>query len=116
MDKFILPDDIPDIPPGRSQPLSKNTTKLYRALLKVFAKEGYYTRELLIEHSKEVLAIITANAKGKTPAETRQKQRQYLSAIMYVMTHEYKQTPNPFYTYFQTAKDPEELETNSTDK
>jgi hypothetical protein len=107
MDKFEIPDDLPHIPPGRTEPLSKNTTKVYRHLLKDFAKRGYYNRQLLIDNSNKVLDIMVSLTTSTDVKQTRQKQRQYLSAIMYVMTEEYKKTPNAYYAFFQKAKDPE---------
>ena len=107
MDKFEIPEDLPHIPPGRTEPLSKNTTKLYRHFLKEFAKRGYYNRQLLIDNPERVLDIMVSLTTSPSVKETRAKQRQYLSAIMYVMTEDYKKTPNAYYAFFQKAKDPE---------
>lgn len=107
MDPFQLPDDIPTIPSGRTKPLSKNTTKLYRQLLKHFAKQGYKTRQDLLDNPDKVLEHMVTLTASPTAKETRAKQRQYLSAIMYVMTEDYKKKPNAYYTFFQKAKDPE---------
>jgi hypothetical protein len=76
-------------------------------LLKDFAKRGYYNRQLLIDNPTKVLDIMVSLTTSTDVKQTRQKQRQYLSAIMYVMTEEYKKKPNDYYTFFQKAKDPE---------
>lgn len=103
------------LPAETKEGLSKSTMGVYKTRLNRIAEFGIDSLQKLLTKSRHTIRIINALVKreliseGKTKEqidkEKRQLRRNYLNAIFYVLPAEVRNTPNPYYKDFQSAKD-----------
>jgi hypothetical protein len=91
------------IPVSKDKTLAKSSRNLYRSLLNKLSVEEYDTIDKLIAEPKKVIKIIEELYKDKT----KRDKRVIVSAIFYILCDtEFIKSPNPYYVYFQSLKEP----------
>lgn len=91
--------------------LAKSSRNLYRSLLNKLSTYGYESVSSLITQPTEVIKTIEELYHSKTKRE----KRVMVSAIFYILCDtDYIKTPNPYYAYFGTLKEPTYTEQNES--
>jgi hypothetical protein len=103
MATFDVPATAPTVNVNGTE-YSELTLKTYKQHLNRLAVKSFATVDDLIKKPQDVLNTIQEFV-GENSAKARASRRKFLSAIMWVLPPAYKQSSNPYYKSFQTAKD-----------